>query len=224
LPGKKRDEMTYTFAAVRDRGNCMRSLYLLAALTLLPGVSGCSGPKVSRSIGASSVGTRYARLTGYFATAQAAPGGRHEEEVPGRLQHDVVLDEATLTRLTPNETCFDVIVRSESAFDEPLEQLAPTCTMHGASQAAMVDAEKVTVVDYSYVGMQTVVQAEGVAASAYLGLSIEQPAEKIVRVVMRRAAVCCPGGGLGTVGLALDDSRREVAEWDYTLAFEWTVQ
>ena len=52
----------------------------------------------------------------------------------------------------------------------------------------------------------------------------EQPAEKIFRVVMRRGAVCCPAGGVGTVGLALDNSRREVAEWDYQLAFEWTVQ
>jgi hypothetical protein len=199
----------------------MRVTTLLSVLMFLPG---CAGPTVSRTIGADHVGTRYARLTGYFATAQAAPGGRHEEDVPGHLQHDIVLDEATLTTLTTSETCFDVIVRSESQYDEPMEQLMPTCKVSGSSNSALVDAEQVTVVDYSYQGMQPVVQAEGVAASAYLGLSIAQPAEKIFRVVARRAAVCCPAGGRGTVSLALDNSRREVAEWDYQLTFEWTVQ
>lgn len=185
---------------------------------------GCAGPKVSRTIGANHVGTKYARLTGYFATAKAAPGGRHEEGVPGQLQHDIILDEATLAKLGPAESCFDVVVRTESRYDEPLEQLSPSCSVAGHDGPVVVEDEKVTVIDYSYQGMQRVVRAEGVAASQYLGLSIEKPAEKVFRVVVRRAAVCCAAGGSGTVALALDNSRREIADWDYKLAFEWNVR
>jgi len=196
---------------------------LLASLVVLV-AAGCAGPKVSRTIGAAQVGTRYARLTGYFATAKAAPGGRHEEGVPGQLQHDIILDEATLASLAPAESCFDVVVRTESQYDEPLEQLSPGCSFAGKSVPVVVEDEVVSVTDHPYEGMQTVVQAEGVAASQYVGMSLAQPAEKVFRVVARHGRICCAAGGRGTVTLSLDNARREVADYDYKLAFEWTVQ
>ena len=196
------------------------SLLAAAAISL----AGCSGPKVSRTISPNLVGTKYARLTGYFATAKAAPGGRHEEEVPGQLQHDIILDEATLMKTGPSESCFDVVVRTESRYDEPLEQLAPKCTANGKSGPVVVESEAITVIDYSFQGMQPVVQAEGVAAAQYMALSIAQPTEQVFRVVGRHAALCCPVGGPGTVTLSLDNSRREFADYDFTLAFEWKLQ
>src|SRR5690349_9465431 len=53
-------------------------------LLLVP-LAACAGPVVTRSITAAQVGSKYARISGYFATAKAAPGGRWEEQVPGHL-------------------------------------------------------------------------------------------------------------------------------------------
>jgi hypothetical protein len=186
-------------------------------------VAGCAGPKVSRSITAAQVGTKYARLTGYFATAKAAPGGRHEEDVPGHLQHDIVLDEATLMSQAPAETCIAVVVRTESQHDEPLEQLSPGCEINGGGTAAVVEDELVRVVDYGYQRMAPVVQAEGIAGSAFAALSVSAPAEQSFRVVERSARICCGAGG-GAVTLKLDNARREVADYNYTLTFEWNVR
>ncbi|MCB9563047.1 MAG: hypothetical protein H6708_21790 [Kofleriaceae bacterium] len=187
-------------------------------------VAACAGPKVSRSITTAQLGTRYARITGYFATAKAAPGGRHEEDVPGDLQHDLILDEATLMTAGPAETCIDVVVRTESQHDEPLEQLAPSCAVGGASAAVVVDDETLRVVDYSYEGMAPVIQVEGVAAAEYAALAVSQPAAKSFRVVERRARICCGAAGGKTVTLALDNARREVAGYDYSLTFEWVTR
>jgi hypothetical protein len=186
-------------------------------------LAACAGPKVSRSITSAQVGTKYARLTGYFATAKAAPGGRHEEGVPGHLQHDIVLDEATLMSQAPAETCIAVVVRTESQHDEPLEQLSPGCEINGSDTAAVVEDEVVRVVDYGYQGMAPVVQAEGIAGSAFAALSVSAPAERSFRVVERSARICCGAGG-GEVSLKLDNSRREVADYNYTLTFVWTVR
>jgi hypothetical protein len=191
---------------------------------ILIAVAGCAGPKVSRSITADQVGSKYARLTGYFATAKAAPGGRHEEDVPGHLQHDIVLDEATLMTSQPSETCIAVVVRTESQHDEPLEQLSPTCEIGGNGAASVVEDEVIRVVDYGYQGMAPVVQAEGVAGSAFAALQISAPAEQSFRVVERSARICCGAGGGGAVSLKLDNARREVADYNFTLTFEWNVR
>jgi hypothetical protein len=196
--------------------------YILASLGAAA-LLACAGPKVSRSISAEQVGTKYARLTGYFATAKAAPGGRHEEGVPGHLQHAIILDEATLMRQMPGESCVAVVVRTESQYDEPLEQLGPSCEVGGKGAPVVVEDEMVRVVDYTYEGMQPVIQAEGVAASAYAAFSLSQPAEQTFRVIERTATLCC-GATAPTLALTLDNSRREVADYNYKLTFEWSVR
>jgi hypothetical protein len=201
-----------------------RTLVLSIGSVALGLAAACAGPKVSRGITAAQIGTKYARLTGYFATAKAAPGGRHEEGVPGHLQHDIILDQATLMKRVAAETCIAVVVRTESQHDEPLEQLSPSCSVGGNGAATVVEDEVIRVVDYTYQGMQPVVQAEGVAAAQYAALSVSQPAEKTFRVVERTATICCGAGRAGTVALTLDNSRREVADYNYKLTFEWTVR
>jgi hypothetical protein len=200
------------------------SARMASAALLLAALTACAGPKVSRSITAAQIGSKYARLTGYFATAKAAPGGRHEEDVSGHLQHDLVLDEATLMSQTSDETCIAVVVRTESQHDEPLAQLSPSCAVAGRGAPAVVEDEMVRVVDHGFQGMAPVVQAEGVAGSAFAALSISAPAEQTFRVVERTARVCCGAGGGGSVSLKLDNARREVADYNFTLTFEWNVR
>ena len=77
-----------------------------AALASCAWAMGCAGPKVHRSISEAHIGSKYARLTGYFATAKAAPGGRHEEMTPGHIRHEVIRDEATLVAMSDGWAAF----------------------------------------------------------------------------------------------------------------------
>lgn len=199
-----------------------RALALLVTVLLVS--LACGGPTVSRSISPDRVGTKYARLTGYFGTSAAAPGGKHEEEVPGHLQHDIVRDEATLVQAAGGEVCFDVVVRTESQYDEPFEQLAPGCEVDGDDYDAIAEGELVSVADYGYDGSETVMRAEAMTASDFLGLSIKRPVERVFRVVSREARLCCPAPAGEAIALSLSNERREVAGYDYKLTFAWTLR
>jgi hypothetical protein len=181
---------------------------------------------VDTTIARAHIGTRYARLTGYFGTRAAAPGGRHEEVTPADIRHDALLDEATLVALSATESCFDVVVRTDSGHDEPLEQLAPRCELDDGERGELrgvVDRESVAVHDHSFVGQREVVAIEGIAASSYLGMSVSQPEERVFRVIERRGRVCCPGGGR-QVALNLTSPSWDVADYHYQVQFAWTVQ
>ncbi len=194
---------------------------LLASLT----VAGCARTRVETTIRPDLVGTKYARVTGYMATRAAAPGGRHTEETPGDIRHDVIRDEATLARVTPTETCADVVIRTARVHDEPLEQLAPTFEVDGKEMKAIVENELVSVYDYTFMGEQQTLGIEGVAASQYLGLSITEPAEKLFRVVERRGSICVPvGGSVHEIALDLTHPYWEVADYNYHLVFAWKLE
>ncbi len=186
---------------------------------------GCATVKVGTQISPGQIGTKYARLTGYMATRGAAPGGRHTETAPAAIRHDAILDEATLASLTPNQTCLDVVIRTAIEHDEPLEQYGITFQLNGAPSRAIVENERVTVVDYTYEGMRNLVSAEGVAANEYLGLNIAAPAERIFRVIERRGQICAGvGGAAASVYLELVHPHWDVAEYHYHLGYEWRVQ
>jgi len=196
----------------------------LAAISLALTVAACARTRVETTIRPDLIGSTYARVTGYMATRAAAPGGRHTEDTPGDIQHDVIRDEATLARVTPTETCVDVVVRTARGHDEPLEQLAPTFEIDGQELKAIVENELVSVYDYNYMGRVETVSVEAVAASAYLGMSMTEPAEKIFRVVERRGTVCAPRGGQAReVALDLTHPYWEVADYNYHLVFAWKI-
>jgi hypothetical protein len=193
-------------------------------LLSIVGVAACARTRVETAIRPDLIGTKYARVTGYMATRGAAPGGRHTEETPGDIQHDVIRDEATLMRLSPSETCVDVVVRTERGRDEPLEQLSPTFEIDGKSHKAIVEHELVSVFEFNFMGRVETVGIEGVAASTYLGMSITEPAEKIFRVVERRGTVCVPiGGQPREVALDLTHPYWNVADYKYHLVFAWKL-
>jgi hypothetical protein len=196
----------------------------LTVLLVVVCAGACARTRVETTIRPDLVGTKYARVTGYMATRAAAPGGRHTEETPGDIQHDVLRDEATLARVSPSETCVDVVIRTARVHDEPLEQLKPTFEIDGKEVKAIVENEMVSVFDYNFMGRVETVSVEGVAASTYLGMSITEPAEKLFRVVERRGTVCVPlGGQVREVALDLTHPYWEVADYNYHLVFAWKM-
>jgi hypothetical protein len=153
-------------------------------LVLVLPVLGCAHT-VSTTLRHDQIGTKYARISGYLATRSAAPGGTHTEGTPGAIRHDVLLDEATLAKIDGQETCVDLVLRTDSAHDEPVDQYRPSFEIDGTAQRGVIERELVSVYDYSFTGVREVASVEGVAANQYLGMSITQPAEQVFRVIER---------------------------------------
>src|SRR5688500_12454123 len=133
-----RNSSQYSSSLTRAR-RCHKTARMnkLTVLASVVAVGACARTRVETTIRPDLIGSKYARVTGYMATRAAAPGGRHTELTPGDIQHDVIRDEATLARVTPTETCVDVVVRTARVHDEPLEQLAPTFEIDGREMKAI---------------------------------------------------------------------------------------
>lgn len=158
-------------------------------ILLLLVVGACASAVRETTLSHANVGSKYARQTGYFAACGAKC---IEEETEGGIRHDAILDEIVLAKIDPQETCFDVTLRTEEGHDEPLTELSASCEIDGAGQQAAIENELVSVFDHAYTGQQNVAVVEGVAASQYLGMSVSKPAEMTFRVIERRGSVCCP--------------------------------
>lgn len=192
---------------------------LLAILLL----SACAHT-ISRDIRTDQLGTKYARISGYLRTSGAAPGGAVEEQTPGHIRHDVLLDEATLMSIANGEACVNLVMRTASQRDEPIEQYNPTFVFNGRNAATVVEDEEVSVYDYDYTGEQETLSLEGVAAGRYMGLSLKEPAERVFRVIERRATVC---GSLvespDRVQLQLTHPNWDFVDWSYGVEFDWNL-
>ena len=185
--------------------------------------SGC-GHTAGIAIRGDQDGTKYATITAYFATRSAAPGGTHTETTPANIRHDAILDEATLAMVSASETCVDLVVRTDSTYDEPLQQLGPTFTIDGAEQRGVVERELISVADYNYTGQREVFALDGVTASAYLGMSLTAPTANVFRVVERRGRVCAgQGGAPRKVSLDITNPSWDVTDYNYYIEFEWSV-
>lgn len=194
----------------------------MAIVVSLFGV-GCAHT-VSTSLTRAQVGTKYARMSGYLATRSAAPGGAHTETTPGAIRHDVILDEATLAKIDGSETCVDLVLRTDSAHDEPLDQYKPSFEIDGKELRGVIENELVSVYDYAFTGVRQVASVEGVAANTYIGMSLTQPEEKIFRVIERRGTICAGrGGNVREVKLDVTHPSWDVADYNYHLDFVWKV-
>jgi hypothetical protein len=165
-------------------------------------------------------GSKYARQTGYFAACGTSCA---YEETPGQVRHDSIIDEATLTGLSSNETCVDVVVRTHANDDEPLEQLSPTMSVDGQSQRAVVESEVVTVIDLPYNGSAQVLRAESVVANSFSSLSIERPATLVFRVIQRTGRLCSPTGVRNAVNVTLHNPHVDFGASKGLLAFAWQL-
>jgi len=195
----------------------------IAAAVLVATLAGC-GHTAGIGLRRDQIGTKYARITAYFATRGAAPGGTHTEETPGNIRHDVIIDEATLASISPGETCVALVVRSDSSHDEPLQQLNPTFTIDGIEHRGVIEEELISVGDYAYTGERTVFALEGVTADAFLGMALTEPTQNVFRVIERRGRVCAGSGGAPrSVSLDVTNPSWDVADYNYYIEFEWTL-
>ncbi|MBT8495348.1 MAG: hypothetical protein KJO07_20035 [Deltaproteobacteria bacterium] len=187
----------------------MRSwILVLAALAL------ACGSTVSRAIPRAWIGTPKARLTTYLKAVD------NVEDTPGSIRHDVIRDEAVLAKLGGGEVCFDVVVRTSSQYDEPFDQLEPTC----GSEKAATESELVSVFDYTYTGQVEKLNVQGVAASEFVGLSISEPAEQIFRVIERKGRLCCVAPQGNEVELELTSPRMTYNNMSYSQTFQWEIR
>lgn len=197
-----------------------RTLIVLAGLVTL---GACGVHAVSTTISRQNIGSKYARLTGYFATRGAAPGGKHTESTPGSIRHEVIRDEATLVSMNESESCFDVVMRMGSRHDEPFDQLEPTCEVDGQEARAVVENELVSIYDYSYEGSRNIVDVQGVTATEYFGLQVTEPTERVFRVIERQGRICCPLSG-SNVALDMTHPEWTFADYNYHLVFNWKIK
>lgn len=190
----------------------------LAAALLL---GACKDNVVRAPLTPDRVGTRHARLTGYFA---ACAVDCVAEDTPGQLRRELVRDEVLVRSLARGETCFDAVIRTESGLDEALEQLSPRCELDGAEERAFVDGEQVTITDYTYDGRSETVRVGGVASSELFALSLSEPAALTFRVVERRASLCCAGTPRRELSLTLHNPQLDVGATDAVLTTTWDLR
>jgi hypothetical protein len=184
-------------------------------------VAGCASQTHRASLPRSAIGTKYARQTGYFA---ACGTYCKEEETTARIQHDVIRDEATLVSAGPEETCVELVVRTESGVDEPFDQLGPAFTVDGKERRAVVDNEVISVIDYAYTGQVQTVQVEGVAAGSFVGMALSEQREMTFRVIERRGKLCAAGGASRTVSLSMRNPHLDVGMSKGRLDFDWQFE
>jgi hypothetical protein len=197
----------------------MRGLVLLTLV-----LAGCAAHTVSTNLRRDQIGSKYARISGYMATRGAAPGGKHTEETPGSIRHDSILDEAVLAKVDAQETCVDLVLRTASGRDEPVDQYQPSFEIDGKKTRAVIENEVVSVYDYTFTGMRETAAVEGVAASQFIGMSLQQPTDQIFRVIERRARVCGGlGGNVRQVKLDVTHPSWDVADYNYHLDFDWKL-
>ncbi len=184
-------------------------------------VLACSSNLKSTTIPRAKLGTKYARQTDYFA---ACAVGCQEEKTRGGIRHDVIRDEAMLMTAGPDETCIDLIVRTQGSLDEPFDQLEPSCQLDGRQLSAVVEAEAVSVLDYNYTGQVETVHGEAMTQDAFLGLSLTETRDMVFRVIERKGRICCAAAAGQSVRLQLHNPHHDVGVTDGVVDFEWSLQ
>jgi hypothetical protein len=183
-------------------------------------IVGCASAARETTLTRANIGTKYARQIGYFA---ACGTKCLEEETDGGIRHDVIVDEISLAKVDPNETCFDVTIRSEESKDEPFAMIDAQCSIDGAKQPTAIETEVVSVYDHNYVGQQNVAVVEGVAASQYIGMSMSKPAEKVFRVIERHGAICCGRPATKSASLEFRNKHYDFGASKGRLQMRWTI-
>lgn len=198
----------------------MKPVHILSVGALIIAMS-CATNMKQVSLSKSQLGTKYATQTGYFAACGTVC---LEEQTEGSIRHDVIRDEATLTSVAPDETCFDLVLRTSSNHDEPVDQLEPSCTLDGVNARAVVDTETVTVRDYKYTGEVETVRAEAVTQEAFLDFSMTEPRDMTFRVIERDIRLCCGSEASREVQLRLTNPNLGSGAASSLLDFSWQMR
>lgn len=146
-----------------------------------------------------------------------------EEETRGGIRHDAIIDEVLLAKIDPQQTCFDVRIRTEESKDEPFTELGAECVIDDVAAPLAVESEVVGVYDYAYRGQEAVAVVEGVAASSYLGMQVTAPADKVFRVIDRSGVICCGRSAARAAGLRFRNKHFDIGVSKGRLAMTWRL-
>ncbi len=165
----------------------------------------------------SFIGTEHAKRAAYM-------GGTNGEPLPAGMSHDLVRDEAILTRSDRDATCFMVHVRSTQESDEPLDVLTPRCKVDETEVAASIAREtRAESGPYAYTARVERMAARASTASGDRASFVVTDKEaRELRIVDRSAEICCPVGGGHNVRLWMKN--RRVGFLDGRLVFDWELR
>jgi hypothetical protein len=145
--------------------------------------------------------------------------GSPSERTPASVPRSAIMDEARITRFSPNGVCVAVRMRTDVDVDVPLTEY--DVEINGVR--ASVDREEVSYAEYDYTGERTKVAADFVSNHAAGSFRMTEREARKFRVVERRGEVCGAPPRDGKVVLQLvipqDDHRGNWGE-----KFIWTVE
>lgn len=111
------------------------------------------------------------------------------EGLPPWLEQTLLIDEALLVSVAPEQTCLLVTLRTEAVYDAPIAATRPVCIMDGREVEGEVEGEEQAATierwwDGREVGVDPVTMQITVSTEA---------TERMVAITSRVATVCCPG-------------------------------
>jgi hypothetical protein len=113
---------------------------------------------------------------------------RAPEPLPQQVDPTLVMDDAILTALEPEQTCMLVTLRTEATFDAPIAQTAPTCLIDDREvPGAVVGEERAAPIERWWEERDRGVDP----LTGNVTISAETR-DNMVMIVSRVATVCCP--------------------------------
>ncbi len=189
---------------------------LIIVLTLITvGATSCSYSGVDRTITPDQIGTYDARLTGFMQYGRSTS---IQENTPGGISREAVINEATLISVDDTQACVDLLMRVSVNLDLPLSSYE--IEIDGIT--AHPGPEDVEVLDYQFTGQRDVVSFDHYSQDRSGSFRITEPEDRIFRVVERRAEVCGPHNQDASIELTLvTPSSLGSSSWGQH--FRWTV-
>jgi hypothetical protein len=159
------------------------------------------------------------RITNYMS-ASIRPGSPSEQP-PGAISRAALLDEARIAKLSNDEICFDLVIRTHVSLDTALSEMRILVD----EKPVRIGDEEVAVRDHVFSGERDVLVAEHVSRHAYGSLRLTEPVENIFRVIERRGQVCRtigkqPSGELALEVIIVQDDNR--GNWGEK--FVWNIE
>lgn len=188
-------------------------------LLIFPLVVACGYRSKEQSITAADLQKpERTRITNYMS-APIRPGSP-SEQAPGAITRSALLDEARIAKVTNDEICFDLVIRTASGMDTALSEMRVLVN----DKPARIGDEEVAVRDHTYSGERDVLVAEHVSKHAYGSLRLTEPVQNVFRVIERRGQVCrtmqAPSGELALEVIIVEDDNR--GNWGEK--FVWNIE
>jgi hypothetical protein len=141
--------------------------------------------------------------------------GGERERPPSDLAPELLVDEATLD-ISPDEFCFNILVRAPRQLDQPLDMFDYECSVDGDDRVGrVVQSEPSATTEHPFVGEAPRLTIRG--HHGRFSFPVGDPQERVFRIVERRAQVCCRAVPTETLELTMS-GRVTDDEW---VRLEW---